>query len=73
MRPTFGWGLAETEIKGKPMETVFKRAWVINGWRLVLESREVKKGKNKGKIQIKYKRGYNTKKAFVLPNAIMEV
>jgi len=55
------------------METGFKRAWVINGWRLVLESHEVKKGKNKGKIQIKYKRGYNTKNAFVSPNAIVEV
>ena len=51
----------------------FKRVWIINGWRLALEIREFKKGKNKGKFEVKYRRGHTIKKAVVSTNAIMEV
>ena len=49
-----------------------KMAWIYNGWRLAREVREIRRGKNKGKFEIKYKKGYKLKKTIISADAIRE-
>ena len=46
-----------------------KRVWIKNGFRLAYECREIKKGKNKGKLEVKYRKGNHFKKAIVCQRA----
>ena len=40
-------------------------AFIKNGWKLILSSREIRRGKKKGLFEIKYRKGSYIKKAFV--------
>jgi len=48
------------------------RAWVGDGWKAVLAIRQIRRGKNKHKFEIKYRRGSKIKKAIVRHYAIAE-
>lgn len=39
--------------------------WIRNGWRLAYSTREIRRGKNKGRFEVRYKKGYKLKKAIV--------
>lgn len=40
-------------------------AWVINNFRVVFNSREIRRGRKKGMFEVYYRKGYNYKKAYV--------
>jgi len=42
-----------------------KLVWIRNGWRLSYSTREIRRGKNKGRFEVHYKKGYKLKKAIV--------
>jgi hypothetical protein len=40
-------------------------SWVDNGYRIVFNAREIRRGRQKGKFEVYYRKGYNYKKDYV--------
>lgn len=38
-------------------------AWVLNGWRPIYSAREIRRGKNKGRLEVTYRNGSGFKQA----------
>lgn len=40
-------------------------SWVYNGYRIVFNAREIRRGRKKGKFEVFYRKGYGFKKTYV--------
>ena len=60
-------------IKGDNMEFVPCGQAYINGWRCVFNPYTFKKGKNKGKIQVYYRKGSGYKKTILKEDDIKPI
>jgi hypothetical protein len=49
-----------------------KRAWIRNGYRLVYSMREIRRGQNKGKLEVTYRKGSRFRKMVISQSSLLK-